>query len=379
MRDDFDALIAERFAVLVDVPVPDTWARVQSKLLDPTAAPFTEEETNVIDLEAPPWTGEHSKRRPLIFALVGVAAAAALIGGLVLVDGRDDPDQSPPVESPPVDSSPGTVPATTIYTAPPTAFVDVPEDQIAVASEFVEAINAGDADAFLGVVDPEGSFDLKGGFAENTDDLFGHLQQHFDEQPLVRAWISIVDAWGLEVVLTSCRPRVAADDNGFLMQVVEGEDAFLLCDVRTRWHMLSLELGEEWQINMRGDKVTWFGQWSAPRLRDLNPEPRQLALGYDGLEAWEAWLEQTDPAAAARYLNPRGLDPCDAECVASREQPAPGVADRIWHLNEPVENGWIIDGHAFTPTSVIPYDPRWADKIKASIQDYLDEQGGVDS
>jgi hypothetical protein len=167
------------------------------------------------------------------------------------------------------------------------------------------------------------------------------------------------------------------------MHVVEGEDAFLLCDVRTLWHTLSLELGEEWQINLRGDKVTWFGQWAAPRLRDLNPQPRQLPLGYDGLEAWEAWLQQTDPAAAARYFIPRAApEPCDAEmgCFAETLSPDdPQLADRIWSLNQPAENGWIIDGHAFTPTSVIPYDPQWAEEIKASIQDYLNEQNNPDS
>ena len=29
MRDDFDAVVAERFTVLDDVPVPDTWSLVQ--------------------------------------------------------------------------------------------------------------------------------------------------------------------------------------------------------------------------------------------------------------------------------------------------------------------------------------------------------------
>ena len=377
MRDDFDALIAERFAVLVDLPVPDTWSRVQSKL-DPTATPFTSEESTMIDLEAPMLAGEHRNGRPFIGALIGIAAAATLIGALVIVDGRGDPDQSPPV-----DSAPGTLPATTIYTAPATEFVDVPEEQIEVVREFVKAVNAGDADAFLGVVDPEGGFDLQGGFAENTDLMFGHLFQHFDEEPLVRAWISIVDAWGLEVQLTSCRPSVAADDNGFLMKVVEGDDGFLLCEVRTLWHTLSLELGEEWQINLRGNKVTWFGQWAAPRLRDLNPQPRQLPFGYDDLEAWEAWLEQTDPGAAARYLIPRAApQPCDAEggCVELNLAPDdPELAHRIWNLSQPAENGWMVDGHRFLPINAIPYDPQWADEIQASIQKYLDEQSIPDS
>ena len=33
MRDDFDDVVADRFKLLDDVPVPDTWSRVQVKLL----------------------------------------------------------------------------------------------------------------------------------------------------------------------------------------------------------------------------------------------------------------------------------------------------------------------------------------------------------
>ena len=34
MPDDFDSVVADRFKVLDDVPVPDTWSRVQFKVLD---------------------------------------------------------------------------------------------------------------------------------------------------------------------------------------------------------------------------------------------------------------------------------------------------------------------------------------------------------
>src|SRR5829696_5590517 len=98
MPDDFETLIADRFAVLVDMPVPDTWSRVQSKLLDPTAGSLTDEEPTMVDLEAPSPSGDHRNRRPLVGVLVGVAAAAALIGALLVVDGRADPDPTTPVE-----------------------------------------------------------------------------------------------------------------------------------------------------------------------------------------------------------------------------------------------------------------------------------------
>ena len=78
----------------------------------------------------------------------------------------------------------------------------------------------------------------------------------------------------------------------------------MLCELRTRWHKLSLESGQEWQFTLRGQELTWFGQWGTTPLVDLNPQPRQSA-GYDGLEAWESWLERTILDAAARFLNPR--------------------------------------------------------------------------
>ena len=41
MRDDFDSVVADRFKVLDEVPVPDTWSRVRT----------TEELLTVLDLE----------------------------------------------------------------------------------------------------------------------------------------------------------------------------------------------------------------------------------------------------------------------------------------------------------------------------------------
>ena len=369
MRDDFDALIAERFAVLVDVPAPDTWSRVQSKFLDPTMVAVTEKESTLIDLEAPRRTREHHKVRPLIVALISVAAVASLIGALLMIDGPDDPDRSHPV-----DSSPGTLPASTIDTIPGSEFLEVPPDQIAVIREFVDAVNAGDTDAFLSAFDPDGGFDPRGVFAESSMEGLFPLQQ-IAEEPLVRAWMSMVNSWDLEIELTSCRPRVPDDDGGLLLRMVENEDGFVVCEVRTRWHKLSLELAEEWQFNLLGEKLTWFGHWGSTPLVDLNPEPRQLPLGYDDLEAWEGWLERTNPEAAARYLNPRGADEmCNADCVANLSPGNPELALRMTNLWAYTENDWVIDGHRFRPKGVIPYDPRWADEIEASIQDYLAEQ-----
>src|SRR6188472_325245 len=80
MRDDFDSLVADRFTVLDDVPVPDTWSRVQFKLLDPTPVEFTEAEPILIDLEAPSPSKERRRRGRWI-----LAAAAALLTAVAAV------------------------------------------------------------------------------------------------------------------------------------------------------------------------------------------------------------------------------------------------------------------------------------------------------
>jgi hypothetical protein len=127
---------------------------------------------------------------------------------------------------------------------------------------------------------------------------------------------------------------------------------------------------------LRGAQLTRFGKWGTTSLVDLNPQPRQLPLGYDGLEAWEAWLERTDPDAAARYLNRRVGPPDDLEghsvvWLANMAPGDPELAARLATLYWGAENDWVIDGHRFRPAGVIPYDPARADEIEASIQEYL--------
>ena len=39
MRDDFDAVVADRFTLLDDVPVPDTWSRVLDRGPRSTGSP----------------------------------------------------------------------------------------------------------------------------------------------------------------------------------------------------------------------------------------------------------------------------------------------------------------------------------------------------
>ena len=70
--------------------------------------------------------------------------------------------------------------------------------------------------------------------------------------------------------------------------------------------------------------------------------------------------ERTKTARAATS-SAASLAPDDTEFAAR-------LAPLWWRA----ANDWQIDGHRFSPAGVIPYDPKWADEIDASIQQYLD-------
>src|SRR5262245_29140799 len=60
MPDDFDAKVADRFRVLDEVPVPDTWSRVQFKVLDHAEPPPR------------PWPSRNGHRRRPVGGLVPI-------------------------------------------------------------------------------------------------------------------------------------------------------------------------------------------------------------------------------------------------------------------------------------------------------------------
>jgi hypothetical protein len=63
-----DSVVADRFTVLDDVPVPDTWSQVQFKLLDPTPVQWTGAEPTLVDLVAPSPTDEGRQRGRWVLA-----------------------------------------------------------------------------------------------------------------------------------------------------------------------------------------------------------------------------------------------------------------------------------------------------------------------
>jgi hypothetical protein len=189
--------------------------------------------------------------------------------------------------------------------------------------------------------------------------------------------MSMIEAWGLKADLLACLLTETDETNdlpgNWRWPQSDPGTSLVRCDVATRWHSLSLELTEGWVFEFRG---TELGNWGFVLL-DLNPDERTLPLGYDGLEAWEAWLEANDPVSADRYLNPR-VRPSDVPCDGCEEAEAllapndPELAVRLGRLLWPAEKEWSINGHKFTPGGLIPYDPNLADEIEASIHEYLE-------
>jgi hypothetical protein len=128
MRDDFDSVVADRFTALDDVPVPDTWSRVQFKLLDPTPVPVTGEDATMIDLAAPIATDERREgpKRVVVAALLVAAAVIAI----ALVAIRNDDPVSPADQPSPTVTVPPTVALRALFDTvderyvPGTYFVD---------------------------------------------------------------------------------------------------------------------------------------------------------------------------------------------------------------------------------------------------------------
>ena len=272
----------------------------------------------------------------------------------------------------------GPTPSQTVLTSPRPSLAAVPPrlgpdpvsaERMAVVRQQVEAINARDADVFIDAFIPEAVFAPGGDFGGSSS-LFGNSLPLADAS-LVEAWMAINRAWNFEAEILACNQDPEARIY-YGTGAGHGDPMVVNCEVAARWKSLSTEITERWIYEFHG---TGLGGWRSEFL-DFNPRERELPLGYDGLEAWEAWLVATDPASAARYLNPRTTaGDCDA-CRKWVESLAPGDPERAARLAPLVrsaENAWSIQGHSFWPYGLIPYDPAFAVEIEASIREYLEE------
>ena len=113
MREDFDSMVADRFKVLEQVPVPDTWSRIRT----------TEELLTVLDVEVSVPT-EPEPKRPMRVVVAGILAAAAAVAAIALVVTRDGDEPSPVVTVSP--------------TPPPRALFGTPEEEFVPGTYFVD-------------------------------------------------------------------------------------------------------------------------------------------------------------------------------------------------------------------------------------------------
>lgn len=244
-------------------------------------------------------------------------------------------------------------------------------EQMTAVRRLVDAINARDLEGFIDIFSPGAAFDPRGDFQRSVS-LFGN-DLPVAEEPAVEAWLSIIEAWGLEADPRGC--LLVDSEEGWQGNVglprMGVGNSVIVCEVAAGWSTLSMELIEEWAFEFNEEELLWW----AYKPTELNPARRSLSLGYEGLEEWEAWLERNDPQSAARYLNPRPGPPADCdgcdEWVASLAPDDPELAARLAHLLWSAENDWVINGYRFWPDGLIPYDPAFTDEIEASIREYL--------
>jgi hypothetical protein len=134
MRDDFDPGVADRFKVLDDVPVPDTWSRVLDRVPSPdpwSPVPFATEMVTLIDLE-PPVPSEPRRKGPMRVLVAGLLAAAAVVAAIVVVARRDDA----------VNPADGSAPSVNVPpTTPPRALFDTEGNRLEPGTYFVDEVD----------------------------------------------------------------------------------------------------------------------------------------------------------------------------------------------------------------------------------------------
>jgi hypothetical protein len=276
------------------------------------------------------------RRRTAVIAIASTVAVVLVVVGMI---NFLPPDQSLPV-----------------------AQGQVPFEQMATIRQVVRAVNERDAESLIEAFTPTGSFDPRGTLDKGKP-LLANWQAVDDEAP-IHVWMTIIDAWSLEVELKECHTD----------HPPAGSSHQIVCEVATRWHTLSIEIAEAWTFDFSGPQVRIWDY----RLVDLNPPERALPFGYALIEEWEAWLRQTNPLSANQYLNRRIwediLEACDG-CQEFQDSLAPGnpvLAAKLAPLMYASEKYWKVDGFRWYPDGLIPYDSNLADEIEASINEYLE-------
>ena len=177
----------------------------------------------------------------------------------------------------------------------------VPDEQMTVIDQMIDALHRRDTEAFIDVFAPDGAFNPRGDFAEASS-CDPNLQP-VAAVPLVGAWMVIIDAWGLEAGVVACNPL---DGPGYMAD----DSTLVQCEVETRWQTLFMEITEGWGFEFRGTELVWWNSsigtnTGIAQFQLINLEPEGAPFpNFSSLEAWEAWLAANHPEEATRYLNP---------------------------------------------------------------------------
>ena len=166
---------------------------------------------------------------------------------------------------------------------------DVPPIQLTLIDQVMDAVNGRDVAALRSAFVADGTLEFPqvGSSAGREGEVF-MSPWSLDVEHFPEAWIGNLDKWGMEAELGSCRGQL---------------ESTMTCAVITRWHVLQVEIGEEWTFEFEGDRVRHL------QMARVDPDPsdRVLPLGLPDLDRWAEWLRATHPTEADRLL-PTGPD-----------------------------------------------------------------------
>jgi hypothetical protein len=123
--------------------------------------------------------------------------------------------------------------------------------QVAIIRQMADAINARDTDAFIDLFARKSGFNSRGFFPSSSS--LGPSLPVADTE-LVWAWMDINDAWGLQAEVEVCDAMT-----GPIRRVFDQTDVRIECEVRARWHNLSLETIEGWNFEFEGTRLLAWG------------------------------------------------------------------------------------------------------------------------
>lgn len=162
-----------------------------------------------------------------------------------------------------------------------------PDHQLFVVEQLVDAANRRDSTALSVLLRAEGAV------LEHPKVRFlGAAPAVYMSDPEIVGgdaawWLGALDKWGFEGVLEHCTVEVD-----------------IVCDVRTRWHVVQVEIGEQWVLRLDGDRISYLGMFRV----NLSPPDRTMPLVVDDLDDWAVWVREAHPEEAVHLVPDPGGD-----------------------------------------------------------------------